>query len=328
MPRTSAFDDTLVGLTAPSIVIAHGVHGARAEHRTQRHVQRILGSLGIRVIVADDLGEASRLIERAAPVLVVLDGRAASAPGIEQLVLAARACGTQPCMTLDAGDLAQLPRILALGAVLHLLVHPMPALGDALAITAHKLIRGDLFGAEKYLLWGTELHAATLTRASQRLHIVGELAEQARARGQSARVASTAMLVADELLSNAVHHAPVDDLGVHYRAELARDRELELDARHEVGLRWGCDGRYLAVEVTDKFGSLTCDPALRALVQKDVQGSGCGAGMGIALTYRSCDHLVFNLAPGRRTQVIALVDVRHSQGERVAAGSYNVFVER
>jgi len=27
--------------------------------------------------------------------------------------------------------------------------------------------------------------------------------------------------------------------------------------------------------------------------------------MGIALAYRSCDHLVFNLAPGRRTEVIA-----------------------
>lgn len=28
-----------------------------------------------------------------------------------------------------------------------------------------------------------------------------------------------------------------------------------------------------------------------------------------------------------RTQVIALIDVRRSQGERVAASSYNVFVE-
>ncbi len=51
------------------------------------------------------------------------------------------------------------------------------------------------------------------------------------------------MLVADELISNAVHDAPVDAAGVHYRRDLPRDVELELDARHQVRLRWGCDAR-------------------------------------------------------------------------------------
>ena len=55
--------------------------------------------------------------------------------------------------------------------------------------------------------------------------------------------------------------------------------------------------------------------------------------MGLALTYRSCDHLVFNLAPGQRTQIIALIDVRPTAGppmsDRTNAPSwYNVFVER
>ena len=191
-----------------------------------------------------------------------------------------------------------------------------------------KLIRGDLFGAEKYLLWGTQLHRIELVRSGQRSEIVGELAERVRALGQSARVASMAMLVADELLSNAVHNAPVDEHGTRYRADLPRDGELELDARHRVVLRWGCDGRYLAIEVSDAFGSLERDTILRALVQSGMKESGGGAGMGIALAYRSCDHLVFNLAPGRRTEVISLIDVRSPPGERVAGSSYNVFVER
>jgi len=50
--------------------------------------------------------------------------------------------------------------------------------------------------------------------------------------------------------------------------------------------------------------------------------------MGITLCYRSCDHLVFNLAPGKRTEIIALVDVRYPPSERVPASSYNLFVER
>jgi DNA-binding response OmpR family regulator len=310
-------------VSAPSILIVH------AERKTQRIVQRILGGLGYRLDVADDLGQAARLIAHLSPVLVVVDGGAVTAPGVDEFLSAARARGSEACMTLlDADQVAQVPAILGLGAITNLLVHPMPVLGEELTITAQKLIRRDLFGAEKYLLWGTELHPTTLTRASQRSHIVGELAERVRRRGQSARVASMAMLVTDELLSNAVHNAPIDPHGVHYRAELARDKELELDARHEVALRWGCDGRYLAIEVTDGFGSFERDAALQALVQKDVKDTGGGAGLGIALTYRSCDHLVFNLAPGVRTQVIALIDVRSPHGERVPASSYNVFVER
>jgi DNA-binding response OmpR family regulator len=310
-------------VSAPSIVIVH------PDRRTQRIVQRVLGGTGYRVDIADDLDQGLRLLGNLRPILVVVDGSAMSAPGVEAFLVTARSRGAEACMTLvDAAQLAQAPRVLGLGAVTNLLVHPMPVLGEELTITAQKLIRDDLFGAEKYLLWGTELRATTLTRASQRAHIVGELAEQIRARGQSARVASMAMLVADELLSNAVHNAPVDDGGAHYRADLPRGGEIELDPRHEVVLRWGCDGRYLAIEVTDRFGSLDRETILRALVPNGVKDGSAGAGMGIALAYRSCDHLVFNLAPGKRTEVIALIDIRHPQGERVPASSYNVFVER
>jgi hypothetical protein len=125
-----------------------------------------------------------------------------------------------------------------------------------------------------------------------------------------------------------VHNAPVDAGGAHYRKDLPRDVELELDDRHRVQLRWGCDARYVAIEVSDSFGSLDRDTILRSLATSDVRTTGGGAGMGIALAYRSCDHLVFNLAPGKRTEIVALIDVRYPPSERVAASSYNVFVAR
>ena len=306
----------------PSILVVH------PDRKTQRTVQRILGGTGRGVEAVDDLEQALQRVAELDPRLLVVDGGAVSSPGFDEFFAAARARGAACVALLDADHQARIPGILGLGAVTNLLVHPMPVLGEELTITAQKLLRGDLFGAEKYLLWGTELHATTMTRASQRMHIVGELGDRVRDRGQSERVASMAMLVADELLSNAVHNAPVDEHGTRYRADLPRDGELELDGRHRVALRWGCDGRYLAVEVSDAFGSLERDTILRALVQSGMRESGGGAGMGIALAYRSCDHLVFNLAPGRRTEVISLIDVRSPPGERVAASSYNVFVER
>jgi len=307
----------------PSILVVH------PDRKTQRTVQRILGGTGHGVDAVDDLEQAVPLVAGRAPRLVVVDGGAVSSPTFDEFFAAARARGAEACVALlDADHQTHLPQILGLGSVTNLLVHPMPVLGEELTITAQKLIRGDLFGAEKYLLWGTELHATTMTRASQRPQLVGELGDHVRDRGQSERVASMAMLVADELLSNAVHNAPVDDRGTRYRAELRRDAEIELDDRHRFVLRWGCDGRYVAIEVSDGFGSLDRDAVLRALAYSDIKESGGGAGMGIALTYRSCDHLVFNLAPGKRTEVIALIDVRYPPGERVPASSYNVFVER
>ncbi|HEU0034552.1 MAG TPA: hypothetical protein VFQ53_28205 [Kofleriaceae bacterium] len=305
-----------------SILIVH------PDRKTQRTVQRILGVTGHPVDVADDIDQAVRLLANISPVLVVVDGALLS-PAVTELVAAAKARGAEACMTLFGGpSIERVPAILGLGAVTNLLVHPMPVLAEELTITAHKLIHGDLFGAEKYLLWGTELREITMRRASQRAEIVGQLAEHVRALGQSARVASMAMLVGDELLSNAVHNAPIDAAGEHYRKELARTSELELDDRHEVRLRWGCDARYLAIEVTDRFGTLDRDTILRSLAKNDVRESGGGAGMGIALAYRSCDHLVFNLAPGKRTEIIALIDVRYPPSERVHASSYNVFVEK
>jgi CheY-like chemotaxis protein len=306
----------------PSILIVH------PDRKTQRVVQRILGVTGYRVEIADQLEQGLRLLHHVSPRLVVVDGGAALQPGAETFFEAARQRGAEACMTLLGGaSIDQIPQIVMTGAVTNLLVHPMPVLAEELTITAHKLMRGDLFGVEKYLLWGTELTTELITRASQRSFIVEKLSEAVRARGQSARVASMTMLVADELISNAVHNAPVDADGVHYRKDIARDVELELDARHQVRLRWGCDARYVALEVTDQFGSLDRDTILRSLAKQDVRDSGGGAGMGVALSYRSCDHLVFNLSPGKRTEIIALVDVRYPPTERVPASSYNVFVE-
>ena len=309
-------------MASPSILIVH------PDRKTQRTVQRILGVTGYKVDVADDVEQAVRLLAHLTPVLVVVDG-AMQLDKLRELVETGKSRGAEACMTLlGTTAMAQVPAILGMGSVTNLLVHPMPVLAEELTITEQKLIKNDLYGAEKYMLWGTTLHETTVTRASQRPHIVHELAESVRACGQSARVASMAMLVTDELLSNAVHNAPVDAKGEHYRKDLPRDGELELDAPHQVRLRWGCDARYLAIEVTDKFGSLTRETILQSLAKNDIRESGGGAGMGVALTYRSCDHLVFNLAPGRRTEIIALIDVRYPPTERIQASSYNVFVER
>ena len=292
-------------------------------------VQRILGATGYRVTIADDVEQGIRLISHHAPALVVVDGSVVLSDRAEAFFDAAEARGTEACMTLLGNTNADdIPKILMRGAVTNLLVHQMPTLAEELTITAHKLLRRDLFGLEKYLLWGVDPRVAELTKGSDRAALVEQVANDLRAAGQSPRVSSMAMLVTDELLSNAVHNAPVDASGNHFRRDLARDQEVCLQPNETVRLRWACDARYVAIEVNDSFGSLDRKTILHALGKNDVRESGGGAGMGLALTYRSCDHLVFNLSPGRKTEIIALIDVRQSPTDRLPASSYNVFVER
>lgn len=282
---------------------------------------------GYGVELADGLAQATERLDALRPRLVVTDAAVAADPAASTFFERARACGAEACMTLLAG-FDRVPQILGLGAVTNLLVHAMPVLAEELTVTTHKLMRGDLFGADKYLLWGTQLHETTLAHSSQRADVVAELEAELKRRGQSARVAQMVRLVADELISNAVHNAPVDAAGAHYRKDTPRDADLALDGRHAVRVRWGCDARYVAVEVGDGFGSLDRDTALAALARQRAREVGAGAGLGLAMAYRSCDHLVFNLAPGRRTEVIALVDVRYPPTEQPPASSYNVFVEK
>jgi hypothetical protein len=302
-----------------SILIVH------PDRKTQRTVQRILGVTGHRVDIADDLDQAIRLLQHVTPVLVVIDSATALIPQADAFF---RMISGSIMTLIGPAYTDHVARIIGLGAITNLLVHPMPVLAEELTVTAQKLIRRDLFGAEKYLLWGTELHERPITRSVQRSHVVQEISDAVRGRGQSARVASMAMLVADELISNAVHNAPVDSAGVHIRRDMPRDIDIPLEGKDTVRLRWGCDARYVAIEVTDQYGSLDRDTILGALAKQDIRDSGGGAGMGISLAYRSCDHLVFNLAPGKRTEIIALVDVRYPPAERMPASSYNVFVER
>ena len=306
-----------------SILIVH------PDRKTQRVVQRILGATGYRVNIADDVEQGIRLIGHHAPALVVVDGSVVLSDRAEAFFDAAEARGTEACMTLLGNtNPDDIPKILMRGAVTNLLVHQMPTLAEELTITAHKLLRRDLFGLEKYLLWGVDPRVAELTKGSDRAALVEQVANDLRTAGQSPRVSSMAMLVTDELLSNAVHNAPVDAAGTHFRRDLARDQEVQLQPGETVRLRWACDARYVAIEVNDSFGSLDRKTILHALGKNDVRESGGGAGMGLALTYRSCDHLVFNLSPGNKTEIIALIDVRQSPTDRLPASSYNVFVER
>jgi hypothetical protein len=279
--------------------------------KAQRTVHRIVGGTFRPVIVVKDFDSAKERLGNTEPLVVIVDHVLART---EQ----GRALQTRntPCLVLmQDSEVSELGPLLEGGTLSYLMANPMPLLAEELSTTVHKLSRRDIFGLEKYLTWGSSIRHIELTEAAQRRALVTEINSDVHRANLGPR-ANAAAVIADELLSNAVFNAPVDEAGVHIHAGDDRTASRSLSARDGVTLRYACDARYLAIEVEDRYGSLDRETILRYLVKaasrsrEKVSMSTRGAGIGLATVYASCSHLVFNLEPGKRTQAIALIDVR------------------
>jgi hypothetical protein len=207
----------------------------------------------------------------------------------------------------------------------HIAAHPMPVLAEELLATVLKLIRGDAFGIEKYLAWGAEVRGRALADTRERDAVVAELAADAVAAGLPERAGSLASVIADELLTNALYAAPVDPAGERFRMREARDLARPLAGRDEVTVRWATDARYLAIEVRDGWGTLDDASIPNRLVTGSKKASGGDGGMGLPLVYACCTQLVIGTAPGSRTEVIALLDVRYRPTELGRSASFHTF---
>ncbi len=205
---------------------------------------------------------------------------------------------------------------------------------DELIITAEKLLRQDLFGLQKYLLWGVEPYRVEIRDSRLKQDYIQEVAVYAQALGCNERVVELVETVADELITNAIYNAPRDAEGEPKYQRLSRREPVEL-ADDEVGqLEFACDGDYIAIAQIDPFGALTQDTVVsylnRCLVKGPEQLSEAsgGAGIGLYRVFQSLSKFIINVDPGKRTEVICLLDLRLTMKRfRQAAKSFHIFIK-
>ena len=309
-----------------------------ADRKSQRTLQRVLSATHLMVQATADLGQAADWTSRRKPDLLVIEHRLLLDRAGAALAEQTRQRGGGPCLTIldDPHPHERLPALLGVRSLAHLVASHGTLLAEELVATAQKILRRDLFGLEKYLTWGAEVRSPRIENAMQRGDVVDALGAHIGTLGLGRRVAGLARLVADELLANALYHAPVDDTRWRTRMREERFSDRALLGREQVELRCGCDGRTLGIAVSDRFGSLERATVLRCLarsmqrpyseLQPEIRVGG--AGMGLGIVHRAASQLIFNLAPGRRTEAIALIDVRYQPaelGDQVA--SLHIFEE-
>jgi len=202
-----------------------------------------------------------------------------------------------------------------------------------LIVTCQKLFQRNIFGLDKYLpTWGIRVREAEIEATQARPRVVGELEEFLDQIDCYGAVKNAVLLVADELLTNAIFNAPRDAEGRPKYATWDRSRDFSLPPEERPVFRYSCDGRNVGISVTDRFGALDRDVILRYLERcfaggpAEVEQKEGGAGLGLYMIFNSITQLVFNIEHGRATEVIALFYARSGPLAFKSSGrSLNIF---
>jgi len=204
---------------------------------------------------------------------------------------------------------------------------------EDLIVTVQKILRRDVFGIEKYFVWGAQTVTTRLTHSSDKSRLLSEAEAYATNVGVRPRMVSLFCMVADELVTNAIFNAPRDAGGQHRYAHLPRGEDVALDPGEDVEVKFCCDGRRLGIAATDPFGSLTQERLLDYLAkcfrkgEDQIDSKPGGAGLGFYYIFEGVSHLVANISMGKRTEMIGLIDIRGSYRDFAGSTkSFNIFM--
>jgi hypothetical protein len=205
-----------------------------------------------------------------------------------------------------------------------------------LETTVRKILHGGIFGAEKYFAPGPSLRTLdlSLTRSADRHAAFQRVTAFAEEAGVGARFLERLEIVTDELITNALYNAPVDEHGRARFAHFSRREDFELAPHEAIVVRVLVDEARVGISVRDPFGSLGTDTVLAYLAKclragaDQIDDKAGGAGLGLFTCFEALSHFVINLARGRATEMIGLIHLSASFREFARRSkSLNVFVE-
>jgi CRP-like cAMP-binding protein len=183
--------------------------------------------------------------------------------------------------------------------------------------TVAKLAVQNAFGIERYLNWGVDIQELQVMRSVDRDELKSKMTDYFVELGVRKSIIDHIVIVAEELLMNAIYDAPVDAAGRQMFNALPRTQPVELRPHQYGFFRFATDGTYAAISVEDPFGALTADTVLKYLEScyggtagelNRALGKG-GAGRGLHQIIENSTLVVFNVKPGQRTEVIALFHI-------------------
>ena len=299
-----------------------------------RAAQRVVVCAGGHArLEADPTKAVVRLGERPVTYLLVELSALGDAPLAGLRALQAAAPQTRVICLAAPSPPPCFPELLAEPWFQHLLALDSPWFMEELAATLRKSERGAVLGLACYLPWGAHISEVALTSSDDKAAALARVAEAMAGLGIGGRVMHRLQDIADEMIMNAIYDAPVDATGRPKYTHLSRQTPVSLEAAEQSTFTFGSDGRTFGLGVRDPFGALRL-PVLKGYIAKglrrgadQIDQKAGGAGLGLYLQFDFLGSMIVNLAPGRVTEFIGLLDIRGSFRDLATAPkSFNCFL--
>ena len=307
-------------------MLRHHMTVLTKDNRLKREVQRITAATASTA----DFGDISILGGDKRPDLVIVDARTEPVPP------ALKDKTPDGCPIIFIVDeekmLDSLPRFED-GRTCSVMGYGARFDDDEFIASATKALRGNVFGLNKYFPWGVTTYSVVIKNYEQKNRAIDVILHYATLAGVRGQVRERIQTVADELMMNALYHAPVDAEGKELYAGRPIKELAQLDEVSPIEIQYGSSGRYFGISVRDGGGSLSRQRAMQYLGKArsgtaDIESKVGGAGLGLISVLRSVSKLVFNLDPGQSTEVIGLFDMELFAKGKVGARSVHVFTAR
>jgi CheY-like chemotaxis protein len=187
----------------------------------------------------------------------------------------------------------------------------------SLSTTVSKMTSGDIFGLEKYLNWGVDVKELEVSDSAERQSLNDKVADYLTDLGIKNSIKTRCQAVIEELLMNAIYDAPVDSNGSPLHNHKTRRDRIILEDGQKGKLKFATDGLYLAISVEDPFGEFKKETIFTYLEENYcsqgdeivIRPNKGGAGKGLFIISENSDLVIYNVARGRKTEVIVLFDL-------------------
>jgi hypothetical protein len=308
-------------------MLRHKILIISSDPAMRRSLKRLMTATGA---VTEFVSDLKKLPDEA-PSLICVDLRSAQAPKLSEL----EKVFPEKRLICIVGmqDFAQIVACLKIARCGSVITYDDKFEPEDFIITVTKLLHGQIFGLQKYFPWGVTLYNMEIGSYEEKVKALDVLMAYAELAGARGPVRDRIGLVAEELIINALYHAPVDDNGKPLYRDKARKELAQLEFPRKVKVACASNGQHFAIAVRDQYGSLDKETAVNFLSKGEKEtlepeNRASGAGLGLVTALKSTNKLVFNLAPGVGTEVIALFDMDLMREGRNGVRSVHLFTDR
>ncbi len=275
-------------------------------------------------VTLDELGKGDL---QAALIVLHLDGELAdAAPGI----LARLSGDTRVIAILPRSNLAAVVDIMQASERVAGMMVAEDLNPKQLSAIATRVLAGDIFGLDKLVQWGTQIHSHLVGDYQEKSLCISQISEFAELMGVRRKYRESIEQCVDEMLMNALYDAPVDDQGKQIFSEIPTKTRISLRVEQKVVVQYACDGMQFSVSVRDTFGTLERSTVLRYLHkclhnEQQIDRKAGGAGLGLYLMTNSSTDVYFNVLPGVATEAVCTFDL---ETPKLQLESFGFFTER